>query len=149
MVLAGIEPAVGATQEAPPNKSAPEDKRRNASSSDNITIIRTGEWLAAELQLVQATLRTRDANIDISEELYAEILAILPTWRTIYPDHAAAAKAVAAQLYLWGRDYSNGRLSKVLSQADDVWEMVIDLLLQIGRLLYRGKYSGLSLHHTY
>ena len=107
---------------------------------------RLGEWLATELLPDEGT---RHVSTDISEELYTTILEVLPAWRRARSEDSAAAKSIAAQLYLWGQDYSDGRLNMILSRAEDLRDTTIDLLQQIGRLLLNGKPTGLSLLFPY
>lgn len=95
-----------------------------------------GDWLAVESAPNEAR---ENIDTDISENLYTTILRILPAWRKLYPRQTVAAKDVAAQLYLWGRDYTDGLLSLILSQADELRCMVLELLHHIGRLLWKGE----------
>lgn len=105
-------------------------------SADDVSndLNRTDEWLVAASGADGAA---SDANLDISEEFYFAILKALKLWAKIR--QPGDIKGIAAKLYLWGRDYSDGKLSMILSQANELRDTVLSLLQQIGRLVLQGK----------
>jgi hypothetical protein len=78
-----------------------------------------------------------DVNLDISEEVYSAILKVLKLWAKAC--QTEDIKGITAQFYLWGRDYSDGNWSTILSQADELRVNILTLLQQIGHLVIKCK----------
>lgn len=115
--------------------------RRQSQGSAANQLSRTEVWLATDPVLVPGEA-VEYVNLHISEELYLAILEVARSWSKV--SQRRNTKSIVARLYIWGRDFSNGKLSIILTHADDLREMILRLLQEIGHLLCQGKQNSIA-----
>ena len=79
-------------------------------------------------------------NLDFAEELYGTLLMVFAQMCRIYSKTISLpkqrqVKEALGRLHLWGRDFQDGKLARVLGQSDDLRNTVIELLCQIGKVI--------------
>ncbi|MCJ1327768.1 hypothetical protein MMC10_004443 [Thelotrema lepadinum] len=95
---------------------------------------RTQEWLSNNLKSKDQLSKP---NLDLSEELYQSLIDALqflqdPIAHQAVDGPVEALKDGLRRLFLWGREYRDGRLSFVLCNAKELRDAVLDCLDKIG-----------------
>ncbi|MCJ1285845.1 hypothetical protein MMC26_005187 [Xylographa opegraphella] len=100
----------------------------------------TSEWIDGNsFKRSQPTASGGDlVNLDFAEELYETILSVFAQVCRTYSKpillwKQRQCKEALGRVHLWGRDFQDGRLARVLAQSDDLRNTVIELLGQIGK----------------
>ena len=107
----------------------------------------TDEWLDGHQV---ASVMARDLELDMSEELYTAVLeTIAKIWSATDTTRLKEAqvslfKDGLAKLHLWGRDFGNGRLARVLSQSEELRDTVLQIFRRLGRLVCNGEWLCFS-----
>ena len=98
---------------------------------------KTKTWLNQESET-----QLQDADIGIAEDLYSSTLNLFRDVLKLraYPsDRRKKLEPALANLFLWGRDFRNGGLTRILLRAEVLQGVVISLLKKIGTSLCAGK----------
>ena len=95
----------------------------------------THEWLAADPTRLEGA---QYADLHKAEELYMAILEVVGSWNGV--DQRKDAREAVVKLYLWGEGFLNGKLSVILAQVEELRDMVVALLQELGQLVCQGMY---------